>query len=255
MIRLFKGNNLDFIKTIPDNSIDFIYTDPPYLYEEAQKKKMKHLENENVSKVSLRKNAQAKLMKMENLEIGYDQESYFKEFVRIQKDTKEHPFQIMIWCNDYQLRVYLNLIYEYGLKFKLIHWIKPNPMPQNNPYITDKETCIYIYKKSILSYLNEFDSRRTYFMTRNDRECQWHPTTKPYKIVLQQILKHAKKGDIVFDPFLGSGTTALACMNNDIDLVGCELSNNFFDKMYQRLWNELDIVSKMNPPIEIIKEW
>ena len=60
----------------------------------------------------------------------------------------------------------------------------------------------------------------------NDRK---HPAQKPVELIKRFILKSTKEGDVVFDPFYGVGTTALACMETGRKFVGCELSVDYFE--------------------------
>ena len=49
------------------------------------------------------------------------------------------------------------------------------------------------------------------------------------------IKKHSNPGELVVDPFLGSGTTLIAALNTDRDFGGCEIDNEYYNKMLDRL--------------------
>jgi len=65
--------------------------------------------------------------------------------------------------------------------------------------------------------------------------CNWHPTTKNLDI-LQRIIKgYTNENDLVLDPFMGSGSTAIACKLSNRDYMGCELNQEFVSKATERI--------------------
>lgn len=62
-----------------------------------------------------------------------------------------------------------------------------------------------------------------------------HPTQKPLEIIQRIIDKFSDENDIVLDPFLGSGTTAVACVNTGRHYIGFELDQQYYDIACKRL--------------------
>ena len=62
-----------------------------------------------------------------------------------------------------------------------------------------------------------------------------HPTEKPVDLIRQLIEASTIKGEIVFDPFMGSGTTAIACMKTGREFVGVEINESFFEIACKRI--------------------
>ncbi|WP_342267301.1 site-specific DNA-methyltransferase [Spiroplasma endosymbiont of Villa modesta] len=62
-----------------------------------------------------------------------------------------------------------------------------------------------------------------------------HPTEKPLNIFYDLIQKYSKENDLIFDPFMGSGTTAYACEQLNRKWLGCEINNNYFAMIQKRL--------------------
>ena len=62
-----------------------------------------------------------------------------------------------------------------------------------------------------------------------------HPTQKHLSVIESLIKVHSNEGDLVFDPFSGSGTTALACKNTKRRFIGSEIDKNYFEKAAERL--------------------
>jgi len=60
---------------------------------------------------------------------------------------------------------------------------------------------------------------------------RFHPTQKNLKLFEVLIEKHSKKGDLIVDTFLGSGTTAIASKNTGRKFKGCEILTEYFNKV------------------------
>lgn len=67
----------------------------------------------------------------------------------------------------------------------------------------------------------------------------FHPTIKDQAVIEKLIDTTTKQNDLVFSPFLGSGTDALACIRTNRRLIGCELDPIYFEKMCERIETEL----------------
>jgi len=66
-----------------------------------------------------------------------------------------------------------------------------------------------------------------------------HDTIKPLGLITKLIETSTRKGDIVFDPFMGSGTTGIACKNTQREFIGIELDEEYFEMSRQRIDLEL----------------
>lgn len=55
-----------------------------------------------------------------------------------------------------------------------------------------------------------------------------HPTQKPISLIERFIRLSSKENDLIFDPFMRSGTTGVACINTDRNFIGIELDDNYF---------------------------
>ena len=68
-----------------------------------------------------------------------------------------------------------------------------------------------------------------------DKNNYKHPTIKPIEMVKKHLLNLTKEGDIVLDPFLGSGTTAAACKEIKRNYIGFEINKDFYKTATDRL--------------------
>jgi DNA modification methylase len=67
------------------------------------------------------------------------------------------------------------------------------------------------------------------------KEKRYHPTQKPVKLFMQILEKYSKPGDLVLDPFLGSGTTAIACKKLGRHFIGIEQEGQYVDIANMRI--------------------
>ena len=62
-----------------------------------------------------------------------------------------------------------------------------------------------------------------------------HPTQKPLKLISRLVLASSDEGDLVLDPFMGSGTTAVSCVENRRKYIGFEIDRDYYEKSLVRL--------------------
>ena len=67
---------------------------------------------------------------------------------------------------------------------------------------------------------------------------QLHQNQKPVNLLEQCILKHSKENDVIFDGFMGSGSTGVACKHLNRNFIGIELDNNYFEIAKKRIEEE-----------------
>lgn len=120
-------------------------------------------------------------------------------------------------------------------------WKKTNPMPRNRDrrYVPDVEMIIWLvkpgkwtfnrqnlkYESSILSFASESGGAFK----------RYHPTQKPTKLIEYLIKLHSNENDLILDPFMGSGTTAISAINTKRNYIGFELEKKYFDVCEKRV--------------------
>lgn len=121
-----------------------------------------------------------------------------------------------------------------------IIWSKPNPMPESmKDRCTKSHEYIFLLSKS-KNYYFDVDSIREPTVDGNEfkrKRSVWEITTKPYKgahfavyppkLIEPCILAGSEKGDIILDPFMGSGTTAAVAKYHGRNYIGCELHQDY----------------------------
>ncbi|MDD5353128.1 MAG: DNA methyltransferase [Candidatus Omnitrophica bacterium] len=200
--KIICGDCLDVMKGIPDKSIDLVLTDPPYGIE-----RFKNVEKETSGCFAKRgtfKNAS----QWNNLK---PDERHWQEIFRISKN------QIIWGGNNFTLP---NTEY-------FIIWDKKQAMP-------NFARCEYAWvSMGLKSPAKIFE----YSINKVNHSERFHPTSKPVKLFKWIIKEYSKEIDIILDPFMGSGTTAVACKELGRRYIGIEISEKYCEIARKRLEN------------------
>lgn len=216
------GDSYKLIKDIPDNSIDCIYIDIPYLFESGGQ-----------SNTSLSKRIKKQMnYELKNIRNGIDY-SIFAEFKRVMKFIN-----IFIWCSKEQILDILNYWNKENVNYEILVWVKTNPTPQTNgTWLPDVEYCLYFREKG--NRLNDgYDLKSKWYMSsinKKDKDKYKHPTIKPLELVKRHILHTTQKNDIVLDCFSGSGTTCVAAKELNRRFIGIEINQEYHKISLDRL--------------------
>ena len=132
---------------------------------------------------------------------------------------------------------------EAGLNVKdVLVWQKSNPMPRNvkRRYVQDMEFALWAVKKEAKWTFNkpiDVPYLRGMFQssTVSGKEKLGHPTQKSIKLMEKLIEIHTNPGELILDPFMGSGTTGDAAIRLNRKFIGIEKNINFFNMAKQRL--------------------
>lgn len=126
-----------------------------------------------------------------------------------------------------------------GFKYKnTLAILKQNPLPsfRMNNWRSAFELCMYLTKgkPKTFNFLSQEECVNVYPYLIGRKETD-HPTEKPRGFIERIIQVSSNEGDIVFDPFLGSGTTMIAAINLGRKFEGCEKSEAYFNEILKRL--------------------
>lgn len=217
---LRQGDCTELLKRIPDGSIDLVVTDPPYLIK--------------TSGAGIYKQADKQYVKqLDNMKDGLS-EDILDELVRSMK-----KINIYLFCSQKQIIPFLKYFVEKrNCNWNLLCWHKTNPVPAcGNKYLTDTEFILFFREKGV-RVGGEFSTKRTYYVTplnQSDKKRYGHPTIKPVEIIQNLIINSSQRGDTVVGPFMGSGTTGVACVNTNRDFIGFELDERYFEIACKRI--------------------
>ena len=221
--KIYLGDAYELIKEIPDKSVDLIITDPPYDIE--------GIHGSGVLKTS--KTKAYNEIAANDLDKGVDLK-ILDDFVRVMK-----KINIYIWCNKTQIYDYMTyFVKERNCSFEILVWAKENPIPFcGTHYLVDKEYCLYFWEQGATVNI-PFERGRTYFISKTnteDKERYGHPTIKPIEFIKTLIKNSTGGGSIIFDPFVGSGTSCLAAKQLGLNYLGFEINEEYYKIAVDRL--------------------
>jgi DNA modification methylase len=226
---IYLGDSNVLIKEIADCSVDCIYTDVPYLYVVG---------GGGSSDVAKRIRANADRLADAKIDKGFDYE-IFNDFARVMKKVN-----LYIWCSKLQVfeiaNWWLNWAKENGreLFYEILVWCKTNPTPAcNNTWLPDVEYCLYFREAGVRLNDGYNHKHKWYSSGLNvlDKDAYGHPTCKPLECVMNHLRHTTNEGDIVLDPFLGSGTTCIAAKRLGRNWIGFEINKEYYDIACDRL--------------------
>ena len=123
----------------------------------------------------------------------------------------------------------------------ILRFEKTNPMPRNRDrrYISDTEYAVWFTTpKAKWVFNRQMDSyQRPKFVSCVERG--YHPTQKPVSVMEDIIKIHTTECMTILDPFAGSGTTGVACINTNRNFIGIELNKEYFDVAKERINNKI----------------
>lgn len=222
--QIYLGNAYELIKDIPDKSIDLIITDPPYLIEGL---------HDDSGLLRGRKHSHNIQLRDNNLGDGIDLK-ILDEFVRVLK-----KINIYLWCNKEQIYDYLTyFVKERNCNWEMLIWAKDNPAPfLNGHYLKDKEYCLFFWEKGV-KVNPSYKNGKTVMLSKTnvqDKNNYLHPTIKPIEFIEKLIEVSSQRGGVILDPFLGSGTTALAAKHLGRNYIGFEINPKYYKIAKDRL--------------------
>jgi len=140
----------------------------------------------------------------------------------------------VIWCGIEQISIIASRFNKYNIREGI--WKKRNPSPMNGEYVylSGIERSIIIKKPK-----SPFNTKckLPYYEYPTVRE-QEHPTEKPINLFMEQIIDLTNQNDLVLDPFLGSGTTGVACEKLNRRWIGIEISEKYCEIAAKRIEQE-----------------
>lgn len=245
--KLLHGDALLLLKKIPKESIDMIFADPPYF-----------LSGDGIScsggkMVSVKKGDWDE-------KISIDEKHKFnRKWIReCKKVLKPNG---TIWISGT-----MHNIYSIGMAleqegFKIINnitWKKLNPPPNIScrAFVHSTETILWAKKDlkkakhkfnySLMREMNDGKQMKDVWETSltkpSEKKCGKHPTQKPMSILEKIILASTDEGDIILDPFNGSGTTGIVANKLKRNYIGIEKEKEYIDitiKRKEELENEV----------------
>jgi site-specific DNA-methyltransferase (adenine-specific) len=263
-------DGLSYLKTIENNSVDLILTDPPYIISketgmDIHYNTVKYNEENDITQVKT--NEEWETYKLtHHISDDKNKENYIKygtiygkkycvktdygdwdseftidildEFICQYYKKLRKGGTLIIFFDLWKITNLKNILEKYNFKqIRFIEWIKTNPQPINSKvnYLTNCREIALIGVKGGSPTFNSSYDKGIYEFPLQGGKNRFHPTQKSLHLFEELIKKHSNENDTVLDTFLGGGTTAIACKNSKRKFKGCEISKEYYDKILEIL--------------------
>lgn len=233
--QIIQGDCFEILPQIPDSSIDLILTDPPY-----------NLEWSDTIELGTRTiygNVEELKDGWDNVDVVELYEKIIPIFDRILKPTGS----VLMFSKAEGVGKISEIGQKNNLKYKTaICWIKPSNAPQvrkvNYNSVVEHITWLVrpntAPKQYTFNFLTQKEMQNCFFYPPcGGYERTTHPTQKPLALIRHLLTIHSNPGQIVLDPFIGSGTTAVACKQLGRKFIGIEKEEQYCKIALQRLNN------------------
>jgi site-specific DNA-methyltransferase (adenine-specific) len=220
--RIYNEDCLEGMRKIPDETVDLIVTDPPYKTITG---------GDSNGKNSIRPkgilSGNRKLFKYQtNISIC----NWMPELFRVLKQGT-HCY---VFSNVLNLKEMIEEGERAGFKLQnLLVWEKNNCTPSQ--YYMKNCEYVLMLRKGRAKWINDIGGSKTVHRYENIIGNKTHPAEKPVPLIEFYINNSTNEGDIVLDPFMGSGATAIACINTNRNYIGFEIDKHYCDIANERI--------------------
>lgn len=232
------GSCIDLMHNIPDNSVDLVLTDPPYNLGIFMKERGTNMEK-------LRPNHFA-FQGWDDLDFNTwceQMDQFLCECRRILKKKGA----LVIFMAVIKVETIINLAQKNGFYYKTTGiWHKKNPIPRNMNlhFLNSNEPWIYFINDGTTGTFNNngkpvHDFIETATISVSERKKGNHPTQKPVNLLSHFISLLSNDNEVVFDPFMGAGSTGVACMRLNRKFIGIDINEDYVNTTIKRIKEEV----------------
>lgn len=224
--RIFNTDSLEYIKKIRDNSIDFIFTDPPYNIKKYSTGNIKFTHRTDINN------------DIAEWDKDFDPLHYKEDFLRILKPNGN----IMAFTSYNMLGRWHEIFDPIFDTFQYFIWHKTNPTPKfmKAGFLNSCEMIVCMWNKGHTWNFGKQNEMHNFFespicMSPERLKNPKHPTQKPVALLKHLIKIATNENDVIFDPFMGVGSTGVAALNLNRKFIGIEKQEDYFLAAKDRL--------------------
>ncbi len=225
--QIFRADSYEKIKEIPTASIDLILTDPPY--------NLSPYSTGNI-KLSWRKDINNDVADWDKK--IFRPKDWVKEFKRVLKPTGN-----IFAFTSYNLLGQWHEAFDSEFDtFQFVVWHKTNPVPKvlKAGFLNSCELIVCMWNKGHTWNFSNQKEMHNFIespicMGKERVKNPYHPTQKPVRILKHIIRIASKPSDVVFDPFMGVGSTGVAALKLGRRFIGIEVDEGYFKAAEKRL--------------------
>jgi site-specific DNA-methyltransferase (adenine-specific)/modification methylase len=233
--KLILGDAFEKIKTLLDNSVDLILTDPPYNLGEYSTGNMRFSWRSEINN------------DIAEWDKGFDPALLKDEFLRVLKPTGN----IFAFCSYNLIGRWHEIFDPIFDTFQFFVWHKTNPVPKFRKagFLNSCELIVCMWNKGhTWNFLSQKEMHNFFespiCMGKERVKNPKHPTQKPVKLLKHIIKIASNEGDIVFDPFMGVGLTGVAALEMGRKFIGIEIDKDYFEAAKKRIENVNELLIK-----------
>jgi DNA modification methylase len=231
---LYNEDCIRAIKRLANGSVDLILTDPPYNLGNFMKDRDTNLKKMRANFFGA---AGWDDLSFEDWEKSMD--DFFEESVRVLKKGGA----MLVFMSIIKMETLIRIAKRHKLYYKTTGiWHKLNPMPRNMNlhFVNSTEAWVYFtYGKRTGTFNNDgkvlHDFIEIGVAANGERKYGKHPTQKPVALMEFFIQILSNEGEMILDPFMGSGSTGVAAKRNNRNFTGVELSEDYFQMATRRI--------------------
>lgn len=231
---LINGDCIESMGLIDDGSVDLLLTDPPYnlgLFMQGRATNLKQMRNNYFGAAG-----------WDNLSAddwAESMDAFFEEASR----TLRKGGALIVFMAVIKLETLIGLAQKHGFYYKTTgSWHKLNPMPRNMNlhFINSTESWVYFINGARTGTFNNggkalHDFYETSVTPKSEKAFGKHPTQKPVELMDYFVRTLTNPGDMVLDPFMGSGSTGVSALRLGREFTGVELNKDYFDIAAKRM--------------------
>lgn len=236
-ISIYQDDAISFLEKLPSNSVDLIVTDPAY---SGMNNKLQLGKGRIVGDYSEKGKVNGKWFD----EFEDSEENYAKFLTECKRVLKKSTGHIYIMFDSYSLLSLGSIVRKYFDVKNLITWDKVN-IGMGHYFRRRHEYIIFATNGNTRKIRNRKFPDVWRFKRIHNSE---YPTQKPVEVFQAMIYASAEKGFTICDPFLGSGSSAIATIKNDCNFIGCDISDKSLDisksRISEYIKNRKDILQK-----------
>jgi len=232
--KIYNMDCMEGMKQFPDKSIDLVVTDPPYKIVQGGCSNKAVTINACGGILNKHDGDNIELVKKGKIfnhnEIQFNE--WLPEIYRVLKDNS-HCYIMINGRNLSKLQMEAEKV---GFEFhNIIGWDKGNATP-NKWYMQRLEFILFLFKGEAKN-INNMGTTTLLQVPNIKRGTKLHPTEKPVDLMKVLIENSSNEGDLILDPFMGAGSTALACKELNRNYIGFELDKHYYDIATERIKN------------------
>ena len=201
--KVYFDDCFNIIEQLDDNSLDLVVTDPPY--------------GDNIA---YSRNHDKPILNNEDESINY-------RFMDVIYDKMKMNTAMYLFTNH----VFVDKLKQYGISkgfnYRALCVLVKNNFGLGYYFRPQYELCL-VFEKGVVKH-NTLNMSNVWFMDHPKYTLESHPHEKDLDIISKIILHSSKENDLVFDGFMGSFTTAIACINTNRNFIGTELDKKYYD--------------------------